>query len=255
MPDQVAQMQKDVADVQAQLGTVAKSQKAIDDKLAALEAKVGSGDTVKRAEIADLQAKVDEVVRQSTATADKADQIGVRVDRLSQDVQLARETARRVAPLSTVPGAVPDAPGSELAGAAVAGTAAAAAAIPNPNALYTSAYADFSKGNYPLAVQGFAEYAERFPQTELADNAMYWIGECHFSQGSYRSAVESFDRMLETYPASDKAAAANLKKALAFVQMNQIGQGVEQLRYVVATYPGSDEARIAKDRLTALGKP
>ena len=253
MPDQVAEMQKDVADVQAQLTGVAKSQKAIDEKLAALEAKVGSGDTVKRSDIADLQARIDEVVRQSTAASDKADQIGVRVDRLSQDVELARESARRFAPSSAVPGTGTDASGLP-AGAAVA-AGAAAGAIPNPNALYTSAYADFSKGNYPLAVQGFAEYAERFPQTELADNALYWIGECHFSQGSYKNAIESFDKMLETYPASDKAAAANLKKALAFVQMNQIGQGVEQLRYVVATYPGSDEARIAKDRLTALGKP
>ena len=93
--------------------------------------------------------------------------------------------------------------------------------------------------------QGFEEYAQKYADTELADNAMYWIGECHFSQGSYKSAVDAFDAMLEKYPESDKAAAANLKKALAFVQMNQIGQGIEQLRFVTSTYPGTDEARIA----------
>ena len=124
-----------------------------------------------------------------------------------------------------------------------------------PSALYTSAYADFSKGNYALAIQGFDEYAQKYADTELADNAMYWIGECHFSQGGYKSAIDAFDAMLEAYPQSDKAAAANLKKALAFVQQNQIGQGVEQLRYVTSTYPGTDEARIAADRLQSLGNP
>jgi tol-pal system protein YbgF len=136
-----------------------------------------------------------------------------------------------------------------------AGAAPVAGSAPNPSALYSSAYADFSKGNYALAIQGFEEYAERYADTELADNALYWIGECNFSQGRYKVAVDAFDAMLEKYPQSDKAAAANLKKALAFVQLNQLGQGIEQLRFVAATYPGTDEARIAGDRLKSLGKP
>ncbi len=237
MPEQLSEYQKDVADVQQSLQTVSKSQAEVALKVAALEAHAGTGDAVKRSEIADLTARLDEIVRQTTANADRVDQVGVRVDRLSQDVQAARDAARRATP-SMPPTAAPD-----------------TGAAPNPNALYTSAYADFSKGNYALAIQGFEEFAQRFPQTDLADNAMYWIGECHFSQGSYKTAITAFDTMLETYPRSDKAAAANLKKALAFVQMNQIGQGVEQLRYVTASYPGTDEARIANDRLASLGKP
>jgi len=254
MPDQLAQYQKDVADVQQSLATVSKSQAELDKRLAALEGKSGDDDTVKRAEIADLKAQLDTVVRQSTATVDKVDQVNVRVDRLSQDVQVARDASRRAAPPLVVPGAA-DAGSAGGSPAPVAGAAAGAGAAPSPNALYTSAYADFSKGNYALAIQGFEEYAERYPDTELSDNAMYWIGECNFSQGSFKSAIDAFDGMLEKYPQSDKAAAANLKKALAFVQLNQIGQGIEQLRYVTANYPGTDEARIATDRLQALGKP
>jgi len=255
MPDQLAQYQKDVADVQQSLATLSKSQSELDKRLAALEGKSGNDDTVKRAEIADLKAQLDTVVRQTTATVDKVDQVNVRVDRLSQDVQVARDASRRAAPPLGVPGAA-DAGGASGSPALVAGAAAAgAAAAPSPNTLYTSAYADFSKGNYALAIQGFEEYAERYPDTELSDNAMYWIGECNFSQGSFKSAIDAFDGMLEKYPQSDKAAAANLKKALAFVQLNQIGQGIEQLRYVTANYPGTDEARIATDRLQSLGKP
>jgi tol-pal system protein YbgF len=223
--------------------------------VAELDAKVGSGDTVKREEVADVKATLDGIIRQSTANADKIEQVNARVDRLSQDVELIRESGKRAGALVPPP-APAAAPVAGDPGAPAAPTApAAGGSIPNPNALYTSAYADFSKGNYPLAIQGFEEFATRFPDADLADNAMYWIGECHFSQGSYKTAIEAFDRMLEKYPRSDKAAAANLKKALAFVQMNQIGQGVEQLRYVTASYPGTDEARIANDRLASLGKP
>jgi len=256
MPNQFGQLQKDVADVQQTLAGVSKTQADLSQKVSALETQVGSGETVKRSEIADFRARLDEIVAQSMATTDKIDQVNSRVDRLSQDVQAAREAQRRGAAASPPPSVpAPDAGGGAVPVPVPVPTPGASGAAPNPNALYTSAYSDFSKGNYALAIQGFEEYAERFPEAELADNAMYWIGECHFSQGAFKTAIAAFDAMLDKYPKSDKAAAANLKKALAFVQLNQIGQGVEQLRYVAATYPGTDEARIAKDRLATLGKP
>ena len=249
MPDQLAEFQKDVTDVQRSLETISKSQSDLAKKVAALESKAGADDTVKRSEIADLKARLDQIVGQTTATEDKIAQVNGRVDRLSEDVQAARDASRRAAPL-TIP-----AGGTDAGAPAGASSAPLSGSAPSPSALYSSAYADFSKGNYALAIQGFEEYAQRYPDTELADNAMYWIGECNFSQGSYKAAVLAFDAMLEKYPQSDKAAAANLKKALAFVQLNQIGQGIEQLRFVTSTYPGTDEARIAADRLQSLGKP
>ena len=246
MPDQLAEYQKQVSDVQQALAEVKKSQTELGQQVAEVKAANGAGETVKRADIADMTARLDQVIRQTTATSDKVDQVNVRVDRLSQDVQATRDAARRGA------GAAPLVPAGSESGAP---PAAVGVPLPSPSALYSSSYADFSKGNYALAIQGFEEYAGKYADTELADNAMYWIGECHFSQGSYKSAVDAFDAMLEKYPDSDKAAAANLKKALAFVQQNQIGQGIEQLRFVTSTYPGTDEARIASDRLSALGKP
>jgi hypothetical protein len=45
MPDQLAQFQKDVTDVQQSLATVSKSQADMAKRLAALEAKTGGDDT------------------------------------------------------------------------------------------------------------------------------------------------------------------------------------------------------------------
>jgi len=244
MPDQLAQIQTDVAQVQQSLAAVSKTQTELSAKVADLQSKVGSGEMVQRSDLADLSNRLDEVVRQSTATADKVDQVNVRVDRLSQDVQAARESTKRLTP-PVVPVPVP---GEAPPPAASPGTA-----VTNPNALYTSAYADFSKGNYALAIQGFEEYAERFPDADLADNAMYWIGECHFSQGAFPDAIAAFDRLLAAHPDSEKAAAANLKKGLAFLEQNDVRRAIVQLRYVVSEYPQTDEAKIARDKLTSLG--
>ena len=249
MPEDINQIRQDIADVQRKIEAANKTQADLQGKVTAIDQKIGSGDVVKRSDVADIQARLDEVTRQTSASNEKLNEVSARVDRLSQDVSLARESARRPPP----PAGVTDSEPSLVTPGAPARPGSPS--IPNPNALYTSAYADFSKGNYALAIGGFEEYAARFPDTELADNAMYWIGECKFSQGDSKAAVDAFDAMLAKYPKSDKAAAANLKKALAYLQLNQVGQGVEQLRFVTTTYPGSDEARIAKDRLAALGKP
>ena len=61
MPDQMTQLQKDVADVQRSLAAVKQSQTEIGQKVSALETKVGSGDSVKRTEVADVKATMDEL--------------------------------------------------------------------------------------------------------------------------------------------------------------------------------------------------
>lgn len=252
-PDQVAQIQKDVADIQQEVRKVAKQQTENEKALAAVQKQL-SGDPVKRSEIADINLRLDDLGRKLAASADAVEQTNRRVDRLSQDVQAGREATRRLAttppPAPTSP--VPGAPGTPAPAAAAAG---AAGALPSPDALYNAAYTDFSKGNFDLAIEGFQEYARQFGESDLADNAMYWVGECHYSQAAYANAVKAFDAMLEAYPSSDKAPAANLKKGLAFLEQNQISQAIVQLRYVATTFPESDEAKIARDRLAGLGKP
>jgi tol-pal system protein YbgF len=190
--------------------------------------------------------RIDQVGRDVNITDERLSDLGRRVDRLAQEIQQARAYSSQ-RPYEEPPAAEP----SEEEAADAAGTEA----IPDPEALYNTAYADFSKGNYALAVSGFEEYREKFPDSALADNALYWVGECYFSQGDFQEAIRAFDRLLELYPDSDKAAAGNLKKGLGYLEQNQIGQAIVQLRFVHSTYPGSDEAKIARDKLISLGAP
>jgi tol-pal system protein YbgF len=216
-----------------------------------------AGETPTREDLADVSLRVDRAARDAALVGERLNDLSARVDELSQGI--ARALARgSVAP---APGAISSgepAAGEPLAGGGLdraPGPSGAAGAVPDPEALYNTAYADFSKGNYELAIAGFEEYQERFPESALADNALYWIGECQFSQGNYRAAVDAFDRLLARYAKSDKAAAADLKKALAYLEQNQLKEGIVQLRYVVSRYPRTDEAQIAGDKLAGMGQP
>lgn len=251
MPDQLSQIQKDLADVRHELRQVQREQAEVLQKLAEVESSpAAEEDPVTRVEMADVTLSLQQVSRDVAVFDERMNDMGRRMDRLVEQTARGRQQPFRPAgppPASLEPiGSATDQP--------VAPTADATTAVPDPEALYNTAYTDFNKGNYALAISGFEEYVERFPDSALADNAAYWIGECHFSQGNFDETIRAFDRMLQGYPESDKAAAGNLKKALAYLEQNQISQSIVQLYHVVSTYGGSDEAKIARDKLTSLGE-
>jgi len=256
MPDKVNDMQKDLAEIRSQLQKVERGQSDAIQRLDALEAKTSdNSEMVTKADLADVTVGIEQISRDVAIVDERINDMGRRIDRLSQQVEQAREMNRSGMYGGTLPaGGLEngDADGSAAVTAGPVG-GAGGGAVPDPEELYNTAYADFSKGNYALAISGFEEYHDKFAGSALADNAIYWVGECHFSQGNFADAVQAFDRLLELYPTSDKAAAANLKKGLAYLEQNQVGKAIVQLRYVVSEYPGSDEAKIARDKLTSLG--
>ena len=81
---------------------------------------------------------------------------------------------------------------------------APAGPAPAPRELYSQAYADYARGNYDLAMQGFSEYIRNYPGTDFADNAQYWIGECLYGKKSYAEAIDAWNALFKDYPASDK---------------------------------------------------
>lgn len=265
LPDQISQIQKDLGDVQQDLREVRRSQSDAQARLESLESRLGetSDDGITRREFADLKLRLEDNARQLAVLTEQVNDSNRRLDRMASDVAETRELVRRASNRSgpapaaggdrteagtggTEPGEVPPDTAFRSVGEEV---------VPDAEALYNAAYADFSKGNYALAISGFEEYADRFSSTPMADNALYWVGECHYSQADFTRAIEAFDRMLARYPDSDRAAAANLKKGLSYLESNAVAEAIVQLEYVVRNFPDSDEARIAREKLVSLGAP
>ncbi|MBD3232952.1 MAG: tetratricopeptide repeat protein [candidate division Zixibacteria bacterium] len=77
--------------------------------------------------------------------------------------------------------------------------------------LYDTAYMDFIKGDYKLALSGFREFRTANQKHPLADNALFLMGECHFNLQNYNNATTSYTYLLEHYPRSEKVPDALLR--------------------------------------------
>lgn len=120
---------------------------------------------------------------------------------------------------------------------------------PAPRELYSQAYADFARGNYDLAIQGFQEYLRNYPTTDFSDNAQYWVGECLYGKQRYAEAIDAWKTLFRDYPSSDKLPDGHAKSGMALEKLGRRSQALIEYRFVVDRYPNSQAARIARDRL------
>ena len=135
--------------------------------------------------------------------------------------------------------------GGETSGADEPQTPTIAAAVPDPVDLYNQAYTDYTQMRYPLAVSGFKDVIQRFPESDLADNAQYWIGECHLAQRQYKEALEAFEEVLYDYPDSNKLAESGYRRAHALEGLGRRDDAIAQLEFVIEQYPGTQVERSA----------
>lgn len=245
-------LHRHVGDVEKKVDAVAK-QSSSKEEVAKLNDSLSKQSATLLRSNADLGSKFDELTRELQSLAGKLEDANRRLTQLSQ--QIAETQARLAsqaggsAPATVV---VPD--GSGAAPGAVAGAAAGRpAASPSPSDLFAQATADYQRGQFEMAREGFQEYVDTYAKSDLSDDALYWAGECYLAQKKAKEAIGVFDRLFKVYPQSDKSAAAHFKKGLAHLELGEKAQAIVQLQFVVHEYPGSDEAKSARQRLKALG--
>lgn len=229
----LALLHREITDVGKRVDDLARASSGKED-VAALSRTVAQQTQAVLKSNADIQQEIRALREQMETLQASLETTNQRLGQVSMELAAAREGLRSLTP-----------------GQEVVPTASPAAS--EPAQIYNSAYEDYLRGNYDLAIQGFSEYLHRYPETELADNALYWIGECHYSKKDYDQAIEKFTELLNTYKTSDKAPAALLKKGFAYLEKGDKSQAVINLQYVIFEYPASPEASLAKERLAALG--
>jgi tol-pal system protein YbgF len=131
-------------------------------------------------------------------------------------------------------------------------TSAQANVPTDPDGLYNTAYLDFTRAEYDMAIEGFKRYLKYFPDTELSDNAQYWIGECYYSKKMYPDAVLEFEKVTTNYPQGNKVVSATYKTGLAYESMDEVKKAKEYYKKVFDNYPNTPEAKIARERYNSL---
>jgi tol-pal system protein YbgF len=254
-------LHKHLSTVEKEVDVVAKQSSSKDEVAKLSERLAKQAETLLRSN-ADLGTKFDDLTREMQALAGKLEDANRRLTQLSQQIAESQAhsagagTGSPSVPASGAPQTGP-APGGAPGIGAGAGPAAAGASPRGggitPADLFAQATADYQRGRYDLARQGFEDYAEKFPRTDLSDDALYWAGECWSAQKKPREAIAVFERMFRSYPQSDKASAAHLKKGIAHLELGEKAQAMVELNFVVNQFPGSDEAKSARQRLKSLG--
>lgn len=219
--EEMATLKEDIARLQEQVGGVQQGMNKSTSKI-----KIGQADIGARMDEVELgQQKVEAKVDESN---NKTDKVSLRIDNLEAIVQsrLKALEDRAVAELAI-----------------------------SSEKLYQSAYIDYTKGNFNLAIMGFRQYLEKYPAGVLADSAQYLIGECFFSQNKYDQAIEEFKKVSLSFAQSKKIPPAKLKIALALELLDKKEEARQLLDEVMSQYPDSPEAKIANDKKKELQKP
>ena len=243
----IESLRAQLTDLQRQVQTLQAQNASKQDVAQLATAAQQQSDRLMKAE-ADQKADVGDLSSELRELQGKLDDTNFRISQLSQQIASANQDLKAVRG-TTVPGGAAPSPGSpgNSAAAAPAGTAA------DPETLYQTAYSDYLRGAYDLALLGFRQYLEAYPDTDLADNAVYWTGESYYRQQHYTEAIAEYDRVLQQWPRSDKTASAILKKGYAQLELGKKQDAIQQLQKVVQSFPNSDEANLARQKLQSLG--
>jgi len=246
---------QDVEALRAQLASLQKSNERLEAEVEALQ-QARSAPGVPDTDLAALDARIGSLEGQISALRQSLDDAQDRMTAFSVDLQSTRELALRAQPPRAAPSQPPE---GDLEAPVVPGQEGSPTGLEDSRTegsvedTYSAAYADFTKGNYALAIAGFQEFLKKYPDSELSDNAQFWVAESYFSQGDYDTAAAEYDLVIQKHPTGDRIPAAYLKKGLCLMETHRTAEGAVLLQHLIQTYPTSEEAALARDRLEGMG--
>jgi len=244
---QVATLQSMLGDIQRSVEDGRKEVQRLNEVIAAQNALLQKATTDRRA--------------QDEANATTLRELDDRISELAEAIQALRASAIIAPPPgpaqpASTPGPAVGAAGPNAAPAATVESGSGpvnpttpVGPPPAPRELYSQAYADYARGNYDLAIQGFQEYIRNYPNTDFTDNAQYWIGESLYGKKMYAEAIEAWNALFRDYPSSDKLPDARVKKGMALERLGRRSQALVEYRYVIDRFPNTQAARIAREHL------
>ena len=219
-------------------GQIETSQKAIDERLAAIDARLGQMDSSGQNRSVDLSQLL-EALRQDMAKL--RGQIEVltnqteNTERRQKDLYVDLDTRLRKLEQTQ----------TQLQDKVTQGERNAAA----EKQAYETALNQFKLGNYQLSITSFQNFMTNFSGSDLLPSAQYWIGNAHYAMRDYKSAIAAQQKVVKTWPENAKAPDALLNIASSQSELADSAAARETLRALVKKYPSSPAAEQAKQRL------
>ena len=249
------QMMADIRMLQEQTVRLALMLGTLDENLQTLLTTLDAQAQDTRRAFADQKLLVDNLAGGVRIVREKVDETNVRVSSVAQEVEALRlAIPSRTSQLTQL--AVDPETGLPTAQTLVPASVAVAPVHPgvSPQRLYDTAWADYTTGQWALAIQGFEVYISSFPRSELADDAQFYIGNTHYADGQYRAAAEAFEQVVLHYADGDQVAEALYKRGLALDRLGEPDLARQAFELVVQNYPEDNMANLAQQWLDRLNQ-
>jgi len=230
---------------------------ALDESLQSLTTQLATQAEETVRAFADQRLLVDGVAGDVRILREKIDDTNVRISSMSQEV----EALRVAIPPMSIPvthllidpetGLPLETPADSIEPPPVVPVSAGV----SPRRMYDTAWADYTNGQWVLAVEGFEAYLKTFPRSEFADDAQFYIGQTHYADGQFRKAVMAFEQVILTYPDGDVVPEASYKRGLALDRLGETERARQAFELVFTNYPDSTMATLAEQALDRISQP
>ena len=222
----------------------------LNDTLKGVNTRLDQQTEASRKAMADQKLVIDNLSNDVRVVREKLDDNNVRLGSLSQEVDALRQAVQQCIARPTAPASEPaDAAATP---AATAGPPASPTVVASPTQMWDTAWADYTSGQYDLAVLGFDAYIKTFPKSDMADDAQVYICNAYLNDGKNDKAVEACDVAIRTYPKGNAIPEAYLRKGQAQLNLRDAGGARATWEALIRNFPDSAMAQMAQNRLNQL---
>lgn len=233
-----SQMRADISDLRLQLQKERESSQAERTKLVTeqgekakqLQEALDSLNRAARKSGADLAVDLEKAQNDITALRGQIEVLQHRIDQLEKAAQDQAKAAE------------------DAAAKAAAQKKAEAEHPTEKGPLYALAQQKLQQGQPAKARELLADFIQRFPKDDLADNAQYWLGESYYAEKRYDDAIVEFQKVVKQYKGSDKVPDSVLKIGMSFQAQGDCQNALLFFEDVIQSHKSSDAAKAAKEK-------
>jgi len=245
------QLMADIRMLQEQAQILQNMIGSLNEALKATNTRLDDQTNTLRKAFADQKLIIDNLSNDLRVVREKVDDNNVRIASLTQELDSLRRAVQQSGsrPSPTDPGALP--PGTQPP-ATTPDPGSPPVTGASPKQLYDAAFADYTAGQWDLAIQGFEAYLRSFPRSEQASQVQVLIGKSYDFAGNKTKALDAFDKAIRDYPNGNAIADAYFYKGVELLDLKQPDKAREMFEYVMKNYPTKDAAVLARQRLEQL---
>ncbi len=175
---------------------------------------------------------------------------------MRQELAAQRTLLTQIIALLTATSAVTDpaAAGTGATPPAAAPPPVAPAQPQNPQRAFDSAFGDYARGDFEMAITGFEYYIKIFPTSPDAARARFHIAESYYGRGGFKEAVAAYEQVITIHKGTDWEPQAIYKQGLAYEQLGQTARARTNWELVRRTFPDGSAYMLATQALARINK-